>query len=627
WLMPAFTGAAFVILILARNFLPRKGDWIGIFAITGAFTIFWFIAHSYLDNVSNGQFTVFRSGFDWLNVGNFGLRVGFYVDSITVVMLGVVATVAFMVNVYSTGYMHGEARYGLFFAWLALFATSMFTLVLADNFLLLYVCWELVGVCSFLLIGFYYERRSAVEAAKKAFVTTRAGDVGLLIGIILFWRATGTFDIQANIQAAVSHQIGQVYLTVAILFVFLGAMGKSAQVPFHLWLPDAMEGPTPVSALIHAATMVVAGVYLVARTLPIFEAAPGTTTVVLIVGIATALLGATVAIVQTDIKKVIAYSTISNLGFMMAALGAGSVTGGMFHLMTHAFFKACLFLCAGSVIHATGTQEMGQMGGLWKKMPLTFLTFVVAAVANAGIPPFAGFWSKDEVLKGVLDARGSVYVILLLLWVGLSGLYTMRVIILPFFGKPRDQHVYEHAHESPANMTLPLIVLAVLSIIAGFVAFEGVGKAIGLPGGFGQFVFPLGGTGEVLRINAGLAWGATVCALAGFFVALYYWWGRGERAAAVARSFPELYALVVNKFYFDDLYQSIINNVVLGFGRVLAWFDRQIVNDTGVDGTAELTGYTGFRLKFTETGRVPNYALVIGLGVVGLAVLAFATHT
>jgi len=625
WLMPAFCICAFLLLVLVRNFVPRHGDWVSIFAITGAFVIFLFIVHDFLDNVVDGQFTVFRSGFEWLSVGNFGLRIGFFVDPITIVMLGVVTTVALMVNIYSTGYMHGEARYGWFFAMLSLFAASMMTLVLADNFLLLYVCWELVGICSFLLIGFYYERRSAVEAAKKAFITTRAGDVGLLIGIILLWRATGTFDIQSIIHAATTHQINQTYLTVSTLFLFLGAMGKSAQVPFHVWLPDAMEGPTPVSALIHAATMVVAGIYLVSRTLPIFQAAD-LSTVVLIVGVVTALMAATVAIVQTDLKKVIAYSTISNLGFMMAALGAGAVSGAMFHLFTHAFFKALLFLCAGSVIHATGTQEMPEMGGLFKKMPITGITFIIASLANAGIPPLAGFWSKDEVLKGVLDGQNGTFVILLLLWVLLSAIYTARAIVLTFFGRPRVRHVYDHAHESPPSMLLPLFVLSILAITGGFVAFEGVGKALGFPGGFGRFVFPAGSEGEILSINGSLAVGATIAGLLGFYVAGYYWWGRGERAAAAANRFPGIYALIKNKFYFDDLYQAMVNYVVLGLGRVLSWFDRQVVNDTGVDGTADLTGFAGYELKFHETGKIPNYAFAITLGVVVLAVIAFTTR-
>jgi NADH-quinone oxidoreductase subunit L len=626
WLMPVFTGVAFIILGLARNFLPRKGDFIGIFAITGALVIFFFVLHDFVGGYTGGVWSVYRSGFDWLNVGDFGLRIGFYVDQITLVMLGVVCVVALMVNIYSTGYMKGEARYGWFFAMLALFVTAMMTLVLADNFLLMYVCWELVGFCSFMLIGFYYERHSAVEAAKKAFITTRAGDVGFLIGIILFWRATGTFDIQTIIQMAQAHQIGSVYLTVATLFLFLGAMGKSAQVPFQVWLPDAMEGPTPVSALIHAATMVVAGVYLVARTLPIFEAAPYCMTVVLVVGVTTALLGAAIAIVQSDLKKVVAYSTISNLGFMMAALGAGSVSGAMFHLMTHAFFKSLLFLGAGSVIHATGTQEMGEMGGLGRKMPWTALTFIVASLANAGIFPLAGFWSKDEVLKGVLDNQNIVYLVLLLLWVFLSGVYTMRMVKLTFFGKPRDAHIYEHAHESPPNMLIPLLVLGVLSAVAGLLAFEGIGKLLGFPGGFGRFVTSYGTTGEVLSIIYPLAWGATALALFGFVVALYYWRGFGERAAAVSRALPDLSDLVKRKFYFDEFYQALVNYGTLGAGRAIAWFDRQVVNDTGVDGTANLTGFTGFELKFTQNGKLPTYALSIAIGVVVLAFVAFSIY-
>ena len=626
WLLPAIPAGAFILLVLLRNLLPRKGDWISVLAILASFVIFFPILISFLTNGSSPVDT----GFDWLSFGNYTLRIGFYVDSITIVMLAVVTTVALMVNIYSTAYMrdhagHEEPRYGWFFAVLSLFAASMLTLVLADNFLLLYATWELVGICSFLLIGFYYERPSAIEAAKKAFVTTRFGDVGFLIGIVLLWRATGTFDIQQIIHAATTGQVHGAYLTVSVLFLFAGAMGKSAQIPFHVWLPDAMEGPTPVSALIHAATMVVAGIYLVSRTLPIFVAAPHATTVVLVVGMATALLGAICGLVMTDIKRVVAYSTISNLGIMMAGLGAGAVSGVMFHLMTHAFFKALLFLGCGSVIHQTDQQDVSHLGGLWRKMPITTWTFVIAALANAGVPPLAGFWSKDEILLGFLRNTNPTFLILALLWVGLSGLYTARLVILTFFGKPRDLHAYEHAHDPKPNMALPLIFLGILAAVSGFVAFEGVGQALGFPGGFSQFVYLQ--SPEALSINPGLAIGASATAILAILFAGYIYWGPANRSSMVVSWMPELYTLAVRKFYFDDLYQAIINRVVLGVCGMVAWFDRNIVNNTGVNGTAALTVWSGYRLKYQETGKLPNYALAIVLGVIVLVVIAFSIRT
>ncbi|HTE83699.1 MAG TPA: NADH-quinone oxidoreductase subunit L [Dehalococcoidia bacterium] len=625
WLLPAIPACAFIILAFFRNWLPRKGDWLSILAILASFVLFFAVLADFL---AGGSRPV-AAGFRWLSLGSYGLRIGFYVDQIAIVMLAVVTIVALMVNIYSTGYMRDHAgneepRYGWFFAVLSLFAASMLTLVLADNFLLLYAMWEMVGICSFLLIGFYYERRSAVEAAKKAFVTTRFGDVGFLIGIILLWRATGTFDIQQTIRAATSGHLSGAYLTVAVLFLFAGAVGKSAQIPLHVWLPDAMEGPTPVSALIHAATMVVAGIYMVSRTLPMFLAAPGAATVVLVVGIATALMAATIAIVMTDIKKVVAYSTISNLGMMMAALGAGALSGAMFHLMTHAFFKALLFLGCGAVIHQTEKQELGSLGGLWRKMPVTAVCFIIAALANAGIPPLAGFWSKDDMFLDILRNTNITYLILALLWVALSAIYTTRLVVLTFFGKPRDAHAYEHASDPKLSMTGPLVILAVLAALAGLVAFEGVGRLLGFPGGFTQFLYlheP-----EALTINPALAVGSSLTAILAVIFGFWVWAGRTNRSRQLAAWMPDGYRLVTNKLYFDDLYQAIINRVVLGIAGTVAWFDRNIVNNTGVNGTAALTVWTGFKLKYQETGKLPNYALAIILGVVVLVVIAFSTR-
>jgi NADH-quinone oxidoreductase subunit L len=626
WLLPAIPLAAFIILAFFRNWLPRKGDWVSILAILASFILFFGVLADFLMGGSQPV----TGSVQWLSFGSYGLNIGFYVDQITLVMLGVVTLVALMVNIYSTGYMrdhhgHEEPRYGWFFAVLSLFAASMLTLVLADNFLLLYAMWEMVGICSFLLIGFYYERRSAVEASKKAFVTTRLGDVGFLIGIILLWRATGTFNIQQTIHAATSGQIGSTYLTVALLFLFGGAVGKSAQIPLHVWLPDAMEGPTPVSALIHAATMVVAGIYMVARTLPMFLASPAASTVVLVLGIATALMAATIAIVMTDIKKIVAYSTISNLGMMMAALGAGALSGAMFHLMTHAFFKALLFLGCGAIIHQTERQELGSLGGLWRKMPITAACFIIAALANAGIPPFAGFWSKDDMFLDILRDTNITFLILAIVWVALSGIYTARLVILTFFGKPRDLPAYEHARDPKFSMTFPLIVLAVFAALAGLVAFHGIGRALGLSGGFTEFLFLR--EPEPLYVIPALAIGSSLAAILAVIFAIWVWGGRSNRSSEFVAWMPDLYNLAIKKFYFDDLYQAIIDRVVLGLARILAWFDRNVVNNTGVNGTAALTVWTGFRLKYQETGKLPNYAFAIIVGVIVLVLIAFSTRT
>ncbi|MEP6870217.1 MAG: NADH-quinone oxidoreductase subunit L [Anaerolineaceae bacterium] len=626
WLLAAIPAAMFFVIALFGRYLPRQGDYLGVLAIGTSFVLSFFVLADYLSfyDFEAGKTAVAES-IKWSTVGvgetAFKLRMGIYIDQITIVMFGVVTTVALMVNVFSIGYMKGEPRYYWFFAVLQLFVASMLMLVMADNLLLVYISWELVGVCSFLLIGFYWEKRSATEAAKKAFITTRIGDVGLLIGIILLWRATGTFNIREIIDIAEHGGIGSTYLFVSVLFVFLGCMGKSAQVPFHVWLPDAMEGPTPVSALIHAATMVVAGVYLTARLLPLFEVADGTLLIVTIVGLVTALSTGFMALAQTDIKKVLAYSTVGQLGFMFVALGSGHPDAAIFHLMTHAFFKALLFLGSGSVIHGTHhNQEMDKLGGLWKKMPITGTTFFVGSLALAGVAPLAGFWSKDEILHASQTWSGGWVLILLGFAAVMTAFYTTRLFIRTFMGKPMDQHVYESAQESGFLMTAPLVVLGILAAVSGFVIWHGVGTAIGFPGGFTEFVFleeP-----ERYHIDWALAGGSIGIAVVGIFLAAFvYWNGSLERSTRLARFQPGIYELLVHKFYFDEMYQYAIDKVLLGFSFIVSWFDRYVVNDTGIDGSAQVTGYSGYVLKFLQSGRVPNYAMAITLGVVGLAIV------
>ncbi len=624
WILAAVPGIAFIVMAATGRKLPRQGDWLAVLCATAVFALFFAVLANFL-NLGDAAWPVLNS-IEWTAVGDFELNMGIAVDQITIVMLGVITTVALMVNIFSVGYMKGEPRYWWYFAVLQLFVASMLMLVLADNLLLLYVAWELVGLSSFLLIGHYWERRSAVEAAKKAFITTRVGDVGLLIGVILFWEATGSFNILEIQRAVEEGLIGDTRLFVTMMFILLGAMGKSAQLPFHVWLPDAMEGPTPVSALIHAATMVVAGVYLVARMLPVFELAGDALTVVLIVGLLTALFSGVVAFAQTDIKKVLAYSTVSQLGFMFVALGAGYASAGMFHLFTHAFFKALLFLGAGSVIIGTHHhQEMGQLGGLWRKMPVTAATFLIGSLALAGLFPLAGFWSKDEILHAV-EGVGAWALFLLAIAAIMTAFYTTRLFIRTFLGKPQDEAIASHTRETGLVMTLPLVFLALLSIVAGFFIFHDFGSALGFPGGFSEFVFlhyP-----AKFHVDWGLVGLSTALFVIGAFGgAWFYWNGRVDRATVLAEWQPKVYEMVQRKFFFDDLYQFLIDRVVLGFSYLVSWFDRFAVNDTGVDGSATMTNYTGFVLKHLQTGRVPNYAMAIAVGVLALTLISLAVRS
>jgi NADH-quinone oxidoreductase subunit L len=456
---------AFTIQIFLNQRLPRKGDWLSTGAIGLSLVISTVLFTRTLGIFNPVMSQNFR--FEWLNLGSFRLPLGILYDNLTAVMLMVVCIVSFLVHLFSIGYMHNDPRYGRYFAYLGIFSFSMLGLVLCDNIFALYIFWELVGLSSYLLIGFWFEKKSASDAAKKAFITTRIGDVGMFIGLLLVYNKLHVLGYREIFHAVAVGQIAGPYLTAAGICLFFGAVGKSAQFPLHVWLPDAMEGPTPVSALIHAATMVAAGVYMVGRLFLVFT--PDALVFIAVIGVVTACLAATIAIVMTDIKKVLAYSTISQLGYMIAALGVGAYTAGLYHLMTHAFFKALLFLGSGSVIHAVHSQEMPEMGGLRRKMPVTFWTFLMACLAISGFPLFSGFFSKDMILGGAL-ANGMAHpgqmiiFILLLLFAGVTSFYMFRILFLTFTGSPRDKHKHEHAHESPAVMTIPLIMLGILSV-------------------------------------------------------------------------------------------------------------------------------------------------------------------
>ena len=622
WLLPALPALAFVVLALAaltgHSRLLLGGAWLSILAVALSFLLVWPVA---ADVVANGAQEL---SLPWVDVAGAQLSISLILDPLSVLMLGLVTFVALCVQVYSIGYMHGEAHYTWYFAAHSLFAAAMLTLVLAGNLLLLYIAWELVGFCSYLLIGFYYDRRSAAEAAKKAFVTTRLGDVGLLIGILLLFGATGSFQIAEVFRAIEGGGLSDGVLTLTAFLLFLGAMGKSAQFPLHVWLPDAMEGPTPVSALIHAATMVAAGVYLVARMYPLFEAAPAVLSFITVIGLITTLLAASIALVATDIKKVIAYSTVSKLGFMMVVLGAGGAgfTAAIFYLITHGFFKALLFLGAGSVIHATGRQELDELRGLGRRMPWTAGLFLVAGLALAGVPPLSGFWSKDEALLVLSHGNPLVYV-LALLSVLMSSLYMGRLWLRLFLGEaspvqsPRPDTVERHAHEAPPVMLAPMLALGLLSALGGLVALPNAGRRLGLPGGLGEFLYVH--EPEAYHADLWVMGLSVLISLTGLVIAAGFYWGGAWSATALRERFAGLHTFLERKAYLDDVYQWLIDRVALMLGRFIAFFDRAVVNDVGINGPGALAVAVGEVLRRSQTGQLPNYALGMAIGVLVIA--------
>ena len=615
WLIPTLSAVAFVIVALGGRWLLGRGAFVSILAMAAGFAL-WLVA---LADMLGGGVSVVSYGVEWLTAGGTTIGWGVHIDRLTVVMLGLVTFVALLVQVYSLEYMRGDSRFGWYFAVHSLFGAAMLALVLADNLLFLYIAWELVGLGSYLLIGHWWERRSAAEAAKKAFITTRIGDVGLLIGIILLFRATGTFDISDIIEMAQAGAIGHGTLTASALLLFMGAMGKSAQFPFHVWLPDAMEGPTPVSALIHAATMVAAGVYLVARMLPLFELAPVVMLVVAVIGLITFLYAGTLALVMTDIKRALAYSTVSHLGLMMLSLGAFGLAAAIFHLVAHGVSKAMLFLGAGSVMHGMREEtDMRLMGGLRRTMPLTALTFIIGAAALAGIAPLSGFFSKDEILVAIAEHRNPAFLILTLAGVALSALYMARMVWLTFLGSSRSADA-EHAHESPALMTAPLLLLSVFALTLGAVAID---WGIAVPIDYRGFAYWMTEGHEKFHIVPWLTVVSLVLALGGIAVG-WHVYGRREYAAqshhAIASRFPAMHRILLNKYYIDDLYQWVIDRIALAFSRFIALFDRAVVNDRAVDGGALAVRLTGWWLRLTQTGRLYNYGAAMGTGAVVLA--------
>jgi NADH-quinone oxidoreductase subunit L len=635
-------------IFFGYRLIPRKGDWLatGLVGVSAVLAVSLFVkAFSHID-----PGFLFTHTFQWINLGDFRISMGFMVDNLTIIMLTMVTVVSFLIHLYSTGYMHGDPKYSRFFAYLNLFVFSMLGIVLCDNLIALYIFWELVGLSSYLLIGFWYEKDSAANAAKKAFLTTRVGDVFMFIGIMLVYTAVGTFNFREIFDAVAHGEISGARLTVAGIFLFGGAVGKSAQFPLHVWLPDAMEGPTPVSALIHAATMVAAGVYMVGRLYPVFT--PDALVFVAYIGLITAIMAATIAIVQSDIKRALAYSTISQLGYMVAALGVGGFVAGLFHLITHAFFKALLFLGSGSVIHAAHTQEMPEMGGLRRKMPITFWTFLIATAAISGIPPLSGFWSKDMILAsalefGMANAAHMVLAILLIIGAGITAFYMFRVVFLTFLGEPRDREKYDHAHESPWVMTVPLSILAFFSIIGGLghwfekmvVSPVAAGAAHGAHEAAahgGEAAHGAAHTAHNIAMFSGLA----VVAV-GILLAWLIYGRRSISAEALGERFKPIYTVLWRKYYFDELYSAVFVRPCVAFARACGKFDNVVIDgavngsafltrtlswfiglfdntviDGAVNGVADVTRAWGSAIRRVQTGRFQNYAL-------GLVILSF----
>jgi NADH-quinone oxidoreductase subunit L len=652
WLIPLLPALSFVVILFFGKKMPKGGSESGIIALGTSFVLALIVAAQWIkdERVVDHHLT-------WWSNGKVHITIGQHVDGLTAMMFVVVTFVSLMVHIYSTGYMHGDVRFTYFFAALSLFTASMLFMVLADNLLQLMIGWELVGLCSFMLIGHWFEEKNNSSAALKAFFTTRTGDVGLMLGVItLFFAAGQTFHIETINRLALNHEISHGLLLAASLLLFLGVMGKSAQFPLHIWLPDAMAGPTPVSALIHAATMVVAGVYLVARAYGVFWegfsiGAGGLNWMALIAGI-TMIIAAALAFVQDDIKRVLAYSTISQLGYMVAALSVGAWTAGVFHLFTHAFFKALLFLGSGSVIHAVHSNNMSEMGGLKKYMPQTYWTFLIGTVALAGIFPFAGFWSKDEILLGA--AKNSYPYILVLGIIGafMTACYMGRCVILTFHGEYRG---HGHPHESPRSMTVPLVLLAIPSVAIGWLnaSMFHVEK-------FAHWVrFEIPGVNDFEipehKFDPVLALGSLAVAVAGLAVAYWVFYVKTAPAKGAFERNGFLRGVkhvLIEKYYLDRIFvdgvvgfikgplaratywvnQNVIDGIVNAVGvgaRLLGRFTYDVIDQRGVDGIVNGIGVgaseTGGVLRLVQSGRVQQYALMLfaAVGLLGLALILF----
>jgi len=626
WSIIAAPLIAWGLLVIYVRKLPQVAGWLAALGVGVAMVLSYYTLFNVID--ADGGIAQFTH--EWYRAGDLVVNLGVRVDGLTAVMLVVVTSVAFLVQIYSNGYMAGDPGFGRYFAHMCLFTTSMLGLVLADNLFMIFIFWELVGLCSYLLIGFWFHKPSAAAAAKKAFIMTRIGDLGLLAAMLLIWTRTGTFDIAQIQEIALNGEVDEWVITWFALGIFAGAVGKSAQFPLNTWLPDAMEGPTPVSALIHAATMVAAGVYLVARFFPVFEVSHDAANTVAWIGAITAVIGGTIALVQTDFKRVLAYSTVSQLGYMMLALGVFGYVAAIFHLFTHAFFKALLFLGSGSVNHATNTFDMRKMGGLKPYMPITFWTFVIGSLSLAGIFPLAGFWSKDEILLDAWREEPALFYIAAAV-AFLTAFYMFRAIFLTFFGTYKggepvdhsdpDNHFHgdpAHPHESPWVMSLPLLILAVPSIAAGFFAYDHM---------FGDFID--GALPEVHPHGSTFEWGiaisSSILAVAGIGLAWAIYYKQWVTSRSVRAVFAPIAVILENKYFLDRLYEDFFVRTVFqrGWNRLVELFDRYVV-DGIVNGVGRLGAGLSMAFRPIQSGQLQGYGLGVAAGVI-IIVLAVWT--
>ncbi|MFP6679663.1 MAG: NADH-quinone oxidoreductase subunit L [Dehalococcoidia bacterium] len=607
FLAPAIPAIGFLLILLTGRRLPEIAPYLSITSIAVSFVVWVVVLMAFLNDGPGS------SSIDWFEVGRFEFTWGTTVDAISIVMLGIVSLVAIGIQIYSLEYLKHEPRLWWYFAVQSLFAAAMMTLVLADNLILLYLGWELVGLGSYLLIGFWWERRSAAEAAKKAFVTTRIGDVALLIGFVLLFRETGTFDISTIITMAHGGLVDSAQLKWALFLIFAGAAGKSAQIPLHVWLPDAMEGPTPVSALIHAATMVVAGVYLIVRLFPIYQMVPESLDLIAVIGLATAVMGAAIALVMTDLKRILAYSTISHIGFMMLAIGAGAPGVAMFHLLVHAFAKASLFLGAGSISHGSGQTDIREMGGLWRKIPYTTVIFSISALSLVGLPVLAGFFSKDEVLLAVHTGRlNNGFLLVSFLAVVFSVLYTGRMLYRVFLGQLLP--INKDSHEPGLQMFLPICFFTLFAACLGLAAFE-------WSHGYKGFVSWVTDSEVGFHLDPAITGVSTVILLGGLSLTWFIYVRHWVSSATIQTRLGGLATAAERKFYFDQVYQWVFNRIVVPLSQLTSFIDRAWVNDIGVDGPGKLTRFSGGILRHVQTGRLYNYALGMVIGAITLGVL------
>ncbi len=624
-LIPFLPLAAFVINILfGRKYLKENAHWVSILAVAGS----WVVAMMALMEVLSGK-KINYDLYTWILSGGFKVSVGFLIDQLTVVMLIVVTTCSMLIHIYSVGYMHGDPGYYRFFSYLSLFTFSMLMLVMANNFLQLYFGWEGVGLCSYFLIGYYFNKKSASDAGKKAFIVNRFGDFGFGIGIFIIFLTFGTvyyepvFSQAGNFANASINFLGydMHLMTLIALLLFCGSVGKSAQMPLHVWLPDAMEGPTPVSALIHAATMVTAGVFLVARCSPIFSLSETALMVVALTGAITSLFAATIGLVQNDLKRIIAYSTVSQLGYMFLACGVGAYTAGVFHLYTHAFFKALLFLCAGSVMHAMGGElNIQKMGNLKKYMPVTYITMLIASFSIAGVPGLAGFFSKDEILW--LAYSGPSPVGKLVWFMGtvvafLTAFYSFRLIFLTFHGKFRGTHEQEHhLHESPKSMTVPLMILCVGAVAAGWV---GIPHLVGGGAHFTEFMKPVLGhpEGHGTHAEEWMVMGISVLVgFAGIGLAYFMYMVRPELPARISQQFAAAHKILFNKYYIDEFYDFMIIRPTIWIAKnvLIGVTDARII-EAIVNGVPNAIAAFSSGLRRIQTGLMQHYATIMATGI------------